>query len=97
MEHSPTHYLFLLKVSTISISGIVITSALDCKIMQEFIIRATGKYISLTSLERIFGFQQAKFGPSIYTLDVLALYCHYPNYQAYCQEQDHDEQLRDSL
>ena len=93
MERSDLHYLFLLKVSTISVSGIVIVAARDCETLQTLITSHTGLYISLLALERIFGFEPARFTPSLYTLDVLAKYCSYENWESFCHEQDREKNL----
>lgn len=93
MEHSPSHYLFLLQVSTISVSGILIINSIDCGKLQFSVNAVTGKHISLIALKRIFGFEAALFLPSLYTLNLLANYCDYDSWEAYCKQQDKDENL----
>lgn len=93
MEHSPSHYLFLLKVSTISVSGIVIIKPSDCELLQLSVTSATGRHISLIALKRIFGFEKSLFSPSLFTLNLLANYCDFSSWDAYCEQQDEDENL----
>jgi len=93
MKRSIQHCLFLIKVSTISVSGMVIVKPEDCEAMQSLIISRTGLFISLVALKRIFGFEPAKFPPSLHTLDVLSQYCSYDNWDSYCEEQKKEENL----
>ena len=93
MERAASHYIFLLKVSTISISGIVIVTPRDCETLQTLVASHTGLYISLLALERIFGFEPTRFHPSLHTLNVLAKYCSYESWEAYCHDQDREKNL----
>jgi hypothetical protein len=95
MEIPFSQLLFSLKVSTISVSGIVIKSAADCLAMQQLITNKTGRYISLVALERIFGFAPNKFNPSPYTLDVLSKYCGYADWGNFCARHLNDWKLTD--
>lgn len=56
----------------------------DTEILKDLIFEKTGHEISLYALNKAFGFLPAKFKPSTYTLDVLAIYCGYPNWDYFC-------------
>jgi hypothetical protein len=46
--------------------------------------------MSLIGVKRIFGFKKAKFHPSRYTLDLLAIYCKFDSWSRFCEQQDSD-------
>jgi hypothetical protein len=52
----------------------------DAEILEKLIFEKTGREISLNALDMVFGIMPAKFKPSIYTLDILSIYCGYVNW-----------------
>ncbi|WP_184544674.1 hypothetical protein [Mucilaginibacter sp. FT3.2] len=52
------------------------------------VLEKTGQRISETTIKRFYGFALARFNPSLYTLDTLAKYCNYSNWDDYVNKQD---------
>ncbi len=55
----------------------------DCKVLSGDIYAKTEKSISETTLKRLFGFAKRSFDFSIYTLDTLAIYLDYENWNSF--------------
>ncbi|RFM26125.1 hypothetical protein DXN05_21195 [Deminuibacter soli] len=55
----------------------------DCKVLSSDIYSKTEKSISETTLKRLFGFAKRSFDFSIYTLDTLATYLGYENWNSF--------------
>lgn len=55
----------------------------DCKVLSGDIYSKTEKSISETTLKRLFGFAKRSFDFSIYTLDTLAIYLGYENWNSF--------------
>ncbi|MFC0513877.1 hypothetical protein ACFFGT_06690 [Mucilaginibacter angelicae] len=56
----------------------------DTEILKDLIIEKTGHEINLYALNKAFGIIPARFKPSPYTLDVLAIYCGYIGWDDFC-------------
>ncbi|MFY9154263.1 MAG: hypothetical protein WAO52_19740 [Prolixibacteraceae bacterium] len=57
--------------------------ASDCQYLSHQILKYTKRMVSVSTLKRVFGVIQNSFNPSKYTLDTLAIYLDYPDWQAY--------------
>jgi len=75
-----------LKQHVLAKAGINVISPGDCRFLSATISHKTGKQISDTTLKRIFGFTFSKFSPSEYTLNILAEYCGYYGWDAFCKQ-----------
>lgn len=60
--------------------GQEISYAKDCQILSDTILEKTNRQISVSTLKRFFGIIQTKFNPSKYTLDTLAIYLKFKNW-----------------
>jgi len=54
-----------------------------CIILKGLIGDVTGMNISLIAIQRLFGFTPSKFLPSLYTLNTLAFYCGYGDWETF--------------
>jgi len=63
----------------------------DCDALSAHISDQTGQSISITTLKRMFGFVAGTHEPRLYTLDVLAQYLGYPNWDVYYEKFIHIE------
>lgn len=63
----------------------------DCEALSAHISDQTGQNISITTLKRMFGFVNGTHEPRLYTLDVLAQYLGYPNWDLYYEKFIHIE------
>lgn len=61
--------------------GRPISYAKDCSILSEEITAITNRQISVTTLKRFFGIVESRFNPSKFTLDTLAIYLKFTNWQ----------------
>lgn len=66
--------------------GKVSITPADCKTLSDAVLADTKKTISETTLKRLFGFARRSFDFSIYTLDTLAEYIGYPNWENFYNE-----------
>ncbi|MDB5157573.1 MAG: hypothetical protein JWR50_2280 [Mucilaginibacter sp.] len=73
-------------------SGIVHMLPSDCKTLSDKIFKKNGNRISETTFKRIYGFAFSKYSPSLFTLDVLARYCGYKSWDAFCEKQDKNDE-----
>ena len=67
----------------------------DCEALSEAIIEETGQRISVATLKRMTGFTSQQCIPHISTMDILAQYIGYPNYQLLAQDIDEDTEISD--
>ncbi|GGH79046.1 hypothetical protein HNQ91_005193 [Filimonas zeae] len=58
-------------------------SPAECKTLSNDILAQTGKTVSETTLKRLLGFARRSFDFSIYTLDTLAEYLGFPNWEVF--------------
>lgn len=58
-------------------------SPAECKALSNDILAQTGKTVSETTLKRLLGFARRSFDFSIYTLDTLAEYLGFPNWEVF--------------
>ena len=68
--------------------GRQILSSRDCIILSEEIFYKTGEKLNPNTLRRFFGLVKADYPPSRATLDILAKYCGFNNF-----EQVHDQNI----
>ncbi|MCC8408225.1 NACHT domain-containing protein [Mucilaginibacter sp. UR6-1] len=81
------NYIEQLKASVLTIAGITNITPCDCRIIAASIFNKTRHQLSETTLKRVFGFAHSKFNPSLYTIDVMATYCGYSSWAAFCESQ----------
>lgn len=63
--------------------GHKIRYAKDCQILSDSILKTTGRQVSVSTLKRFFGIILTPFNPSKYTLDTLAIYLNFKNWEDY--------------
>lgn len=76
----------LLKKQVLISAGLVSITEADMPVLANKIRKATGKELSRTSLSRLYGFKEAKFGPSLFALHVLANFCGYESWEKFYQD-----------
>jgi hypothetical protein len=76
-----------LKLLVLAKAGTSLVTRSDIALMIAHIAAVTGTWLSETTLLRAYGFLPAKFAPSSYAKDILARYCGYENYAAFCTQQ----------
>jgi hypothetical protein len=81
---SHPHY-DLLKRKLLAAAGFKSISPADCRTISMLVTNKTKHCISETTLKRIYGFALSRFNPSCFTLDVLAQYCGYDSWKAFCE------------
>lgn len=81
---SHPHYE-LLKRELLTAAGFKSISPADCRIISALVTSKTKHCISETTLKRIYGFALSRLNPSCFTLDVLAQYCNYDSWKAFCE------------
>lgn len=81
-------YYELLKIAVLTTSGLTAITPCDCKTISAKIFTKTKQSISETTLKRVYGFAYSKFKPSLFTIDVMAKYCGYHNWEDFCFEKD---------
>ncbi len=62
--------------------GQEISYAKDCQILSAAIFQKTKRQVSVSTLKRFFGIIRSSFKPSKYTLDSLAVYLNYKNWES---------------
>ncbi|AYL94602.1 hypothetical protein [Mucilaginibacter celer] len=87
---SHPHY-DLLKRKLLAEAGFKSISPADCRAISVLVTNKTRHCISETTLKRIYGFALSRFNPSGFTLDVLAQYCNYNSWKAFCDIKIPDE------
>lgn len=75
MKYTDLFGLDELRQKVLQVAKIEIMSTRLCKKLSVLISEKTGRYISETTLKRLYSFAERNFQPSNYTLDTLALYC----------------------
>lgn len=63
--------------------GEKVSCAADCQILSEQIQNLTQRQISVSTIKRFFGIIESTFNPSKYTLDTLAIYLQFDNWQEF--------------
>lgn len=86
---NPT-YFEKLKKSVLKVSGLTTVNAANCRTISSLIETAIKQRVSETTIKRIYGFAYSKFTPSLFTLDALARYCAYRNWENFCDQQEAD-------
>jgi len=72
-------------------SGKKITCTSDCAYLSEQILNTTKRQISVSTLKRFFCIIQSTFNPSKYTLDTLAVFLHFCNWQDFINSFEEEE------
>jgi len=85
--------LLKLKEEIQNLIGIKVLYAADCQILSEQILNSTKRQISVSTLKRFFGIISSPFSPSKYTLDTLAIYLRYANYQEFINRVEKEKLL----
>ncbi|UOE49406.1 hypothetical protein MTO98_33980 [Mucilaginibacter sp. SMC90] len=57
----------------------------DIAILANRIKKVTHKELSRITLSRLYGFNEARFGPSLFALQVLANFCGYESWEKFCE------------
>jgi hypothetical protein len=83
-KYSKAEIDLLKKHVLISVGLSSITEA-DMPVLANKIRKATGKELSRTTLGRLYGFKEAKFGPSLFALQVLANFCGCESWEKFCE------------
>lgn len=84
MDTTETKLLFsYLKTRVLDLANLKTVSAADCEALSILLTKTTGKYLSITTVKRIYGFAQMKFAPSAFTKNVLAKFCGFDNWDDY--------------
>lgn len=65
-------------------AGLSSVTEADMAVLANKIKKLTGKEISRITLSRLYGFKEAKFGPSLFALHVLANFCGYESWEKFC-------------
>nr|WP_157536434.1 hypothetical protein [Mucilaginibacter sp. L294] len=81
-------YYEILKTTVLAAANLATVTPCDCKAISAKIFNKTKQSISETTLKRVYGFAYSKFKPSLFTIDVMAKYCGYQNWEDFCLEQD---------
>ncbi|WP_158826754.1 PAS domain S-box protein [Mucilaginibacter lacusdianchii] len=89
IKPNPIH-LEALKALTVSLAGITDLAAADCRGLSFTILVKTKLAVSDSALQRLYGFVQSKFPPSLFTLNVLSIFCGYDGWEMFCQSQISD-------
>ena len=76
-----------LKVMVQQVYGIPLRYGNQCKGLSHSISKHSNEYISYQTLRRFFGFINSNSVISIYTLNVLAMYCGYKHYEDFIHQQ----------
>lgn len=82
-ENDVSIQLLKLKEEIQNLIGIKILYAADCQVLSGQIHNSTKRQISVSTLKRFFGIINSPFTPSKYTLDTLAIYLRYANYEEF--------------
>lgn len=77
--------------------GHKILYAKDCQILSESILKFTNRQLSVTTLKRFFGIVQSPFNPSKYTLDTLAIYLNFKNWQDFVNSFEYNKHIYSHL
>lgn len=85
--------LLKLKEEIQNLIGIKVLYAADCQILSEQILCSTKRQISVSTLKRFFGIINSPFSPSKYTLDTLAIYLRYADYQEFINHFEKENRL----
>lgn len=67
----------------------------DCEALSEAIVEQTGQRISVATLKRMAGFASKQCHPHLSTMDILAQYLGYPNYELLAKDIDEDTEISD--
>ncbi len=77
-------YFELLKQAVLQKAGFSTVSPSDCRSISILIYDITKFSVSETTLKRVFGFAYSKFRPSLFTIDAMAKYCGFNNWEDFC-------------
>lgn len=75
----------LLKKQVLINAGLSSVIEADIAVLTDKIRRVTHKELSQITLCRLYGLREAKFGPSLFTLHVLANFCGYEDWEKFCE------------
>ncbi|QXV64274.1 PAS domain S-box protein [Mucilaginibacter achroorhodeus] len=82
------HYLEPLKREILSAANIGKIRLTDCSLLAKSIFRQTGLKISDLTLQRMFGFLEGKFEPSLYSLTACAQFCGFTTWNEFQNKVD---------
>lgn len=85
--HAVETCLERLKLLALARSNMTMTLPCHTQHLAAIVSRHTNLHLSETALLRLYHFLPAKFPPSHFTTNVLAIYCGYKDYTAFCAEQ----------
>jgi hypothetical protein len=96
MQSNLNSVIELLKKEVLTRAGISIINQANLPELAVQILAATGQQLSQVALSRMYGFMESKFGPSLFTLQVLSLYCDYQSWETFIKLKGQDVLLRDN-
>lgn len=65
----------------------------QCEALEQAVYEATGLHIGLTTLKRIFSLVSNEHRPRVSTLDILARYVGYDDYEMLCKDEVHKNEI----
>lgn len=77
--------------------GHEILYAKDCQVLSESILQYTNRQVSVSTLKRFFGIISTPFKPSKYTLDTLAIYLNFKNWQDFVNSFEYNKHIYSHL
>lgn len=83
----------LLKIEIQKKFGNPISYAANCEVLSEQIQNVTKRTVSISTLKRFFGIIKSPFSPSKYTLDTLAIYVDFDNWQEFANHFENEKQF----
>ncbi len=75
----------LIKKHVLISANLSSVSEVDITVLANKIKKVTRKELSKTTLCRLYGLKESKFGPSLFALQVLANFCGYKSWEKFCE------------
>ncbi|UOE49393.1 hypothetical protein MTO98_33915 [Mucilaginibacter sp. SMC90] len=82
-----SHCLEALKLSVLAKCSLTSMTPFHAGHVAASVLSFTKYQLSETTILRLYGYLSSKFPPSRFTKDVLAIFCGYANYPAFCELQ----------
>lgn len=74
-------------------SGMEMTHSADFEVLSQAIWDSTGERLGVNTLKRLFGFKTDKVAPRVSTMDLIARYLGYNNYESLIKELGEDDDI----
>ncbi|GAA4317134.1 hypothetical protein GCM10023149_14530 [Mucilaginibacter gynuensis] len=88
MARISIYHIELLKKEVLKHAGLTHINPGDCRMISFKVIQKTKHRISETTIKRIYGFAFSKFQPSLFTLDSLAEFCNYRDWEHWQKQEE---------